>query len=195
MINFTHSRLAPIMQWLSEQSEERSAGDLVSFIVTCPDDFRGSFTGTDLPDGRVIHSYQSLMDLAELNGFRMNTPRKINPTEIRVYFEKLDSGAFWPPKKADDHRYSPRSFFSEIRKSEEPWFYASFLQALQDVSIQPGWQVLDLGMNKGDEIQFIKDHSPPDLFSSLSFTGIDLDRESVEHAARRFQATSNVTPC
>ncbi|MEA1920166.1 MAG: methyltransferase domain-containing protein [Campylobacterota bacterium] len=188
---FTDETLFEMMQWLQTQE-----GDMIAFELLNPDLGRHHYSGTLLTCKDTAYryrSYKALSDLAELLFCNMLTPQIVTECCVRIRFEKLTTTESFhlTTDTAKEEKYGTDSKFSAINKNEEPAFFSAYLKALQSVKIENRKQILDLGINTGDEFELIKTLLSPSAFKAKSFIGVDHSSSAIEEAKRRF-SSSNV---
>jgi len=166
----------------------------ISFEVLDPD-YEAGYAGKELTvEGKkyIYRGYKAWMDLAELLQCRMLTPQKIkNSPLVKLRFKKLDTGSFHTDS-AKSEKYGTDSRFFEINKMEEPAFLYYYQQALSNVNVKNRKRILDLGINRGDEFEVIKNSLSPEAYEALELVGIDHSKSAIQYAATRFPE-NNVT--
>jgi len=160
--------------------------------VPDPDLGRGFYPGERVgPAGGLIHRpLRSWCDLAEGLACRLLTPRTVEGTHVALTFERLGAEASWhaggdasgdapPPQE----RYGADSEFARVRKLEDAGFLLPWLEALGRIHLPPGARVLDLGVNRGDELAaFAWLDGAPDV----TFVGVDHGASALAEARARF---------
>jgi SAM-dependent methyltransferase len=180
----------PLILVLQHLRQALGAGT-VSIEVPDPDLGRGCYPGERVgPGGRLVYRpLRSWCDLAEGLSCRLLTPRAVDGTHVALTFEPLGPEAPWhaggeeagahPPQE----RYGSSSAFARLRKLEDAGFLLPWLEALGRVRLPEGARVLDLGVNRGDELA---------AFSWLaeaphvSFVGVDHSASALAEARERF---------
>ncbi len=122
------------------------------------------------------------VDLAELLKCKMQIPKEKNGN-IELTFIKLDSNNSFHTKTYADktEKYGINSIFFNLNKNKEPYFVYSYQLALKLVDVKNRKNILNLGINKGDEFLFIKELIP-NYFNNLNLTGIDHSKSAIEYA-------------
>ncbi len=168
----------------------------VQVEVPDPDLGRGLYagervTGAGQGEALVHRPLRSWCDLAEGLGCRLLTPRGVDATHVRLTFERLGAEAGFharrggPAADAPRHeRYGADSDFARMRKLEEPGFLLPWLQALGRLPLPEGARVLDLGVNRADELEAFSWLSPPR--EDLHFVGVDHSASALAEARARF---------
>ena len=189
----THS-MQEILPLLEASLQNRSS---VRFYAVDPDLCCDRYAGETINIHGVSYLCRSLrvwMELAELLGCRMMLPQKEPDSPlVHITFKKLAAESFHADKVVEkEEKYGSSSPFSRIHKMEEAAFYYYYRQALQNVNIEKRVRILDLGVNRGDEITVIKKMVDVKKYLNMEFVGIDFSKSAVEEAKKRFHET-NVT--
>ncbi|RKH09077.1 class I SAM-dependent methyltransferase [Corallococcus sp. CA047B] len=159
----------------------------VSIEVPDPDLGRGRYPGERVgPEGGLVHRpLRSWCDLAEGLSCRLRTPRAVDDTHVLLTFEPLGAEAPWHAGGGDrsespQERYGAASDFARVRKFEDAGFLVPWLQAVERLRLPPGARVLDLGVNRGDEL------SAFEAVEGVRFVGVDHSASALEEARRAF---------
>jgi 2-polyprenyl-3-methyl-5-hydroxy-6-metoxy-1,4-benzoquinol methylase len=139
------------------------------------------------PDSNIdAISLKAWVNLAELLKCKLLIP-KIQNSDIVLTFKKLDiSNSFHSQKvKNIKEKYGTNSLFFTIDKLKEPTFSLIYKQALQSVDIANKKHILNLGINRGDEFEFIKKIVPKEQFENINFYGVDHSKSAIEYAKKR----------
>jgi 2-polyprenyl-3-methyl-5-hydroxy-6-metoxy-1,4-benzoquinol methylase len=159
----------------------------VTFEVLHPDRAEG-YAGRFVTLNQKTYIYRSLkswMDLAELLHCKMSLPIAAVDT-IRITYTKLSTDSFHQDIKKTE-KYGINSTFAQIHKMEEPAFLYYYIQALQNVKISQRTEILNLGVNRGDEFEVIKSLLDTKEYKELSFTGIDHSKTAIDCAIEVFK--------
>ena len=118
----------------------------------------------------------------------MLTPKIIDNTHVQLTFQKLKTHDSFHTHTVKDksEKYGINSKFFRINKNEEPTFLHTYIQALRAVKIGTRQSVLNLGINKGDEFELIKQLVKPTHFKSMQLIGIDHSQTAIKYAKQRF---------
>lgn len=163
----------------------------VTIEVPDPDLGRRCYPGERVgPSGTLLHRpLRSWCDLAEGLSCRLLTPRAVDATHIALTFERLGPEAPWHVGgQADEavspqERYGAASAFARLRKLEDAGFLLPWLEALGRIRLPESGRVLDLGVNRGDELAaFSWLEEAPDV----RFVGVDHSATAIEEACARF---------
>jgi SAM-dependent methyltransferase len=166
---------------------------LARIEVPDPDLGRGRYPGERVGPGETLvhRPLRGWCDLAEGLGCRLLTPRAVDATHVALRFERLGPEAPWHVEgrgeEAEENtpreRYGATSAFARVRKLEDPGFLLPYLEALGRVPLAPGARVLDLGVNRGDELAaFAWLPAAPDV----TFVGVDHSPSALAEARARF---------
>jgi hypothetical protein len=181
--------LATIVAWLRSRLDLGEAQ--VCIEVPDPDLGRGLFSGERLSDDQLpspVHRpLRAWCDLADGLSCRLLTPRPVDATWVRLVFERLGSEAGWHGKARTDDapadRYGSESDFARVRKFEDPGFLLPWMEALGRLPLSDGDRVLDLGVNRGDELETFGWMERP---LALTFVGVDHSGSALAEARVRF---------
>ncbi len=165
--------------------------DTFSFSVLNPDLGEGYAGSSILIDGEV-YIYRSLkawMDLTELLHCKMLLPKEGTYPMIILSFKKLktDSSFHLNTVANKYEKYGATSDFFTIHKMEEPAFFYYYDQALDNVKIEARTRVINLGVNRGDEFEVIKNRLDIHKYKNMEFIGIDHSKTAIECAESLFK--------
>lgn len=191
MKKFTNESMYKIIEYMEEKLK---LDDIVSLEVLNPDLGINNYAGETIlfDEEYTYHSYKAWNDLAELMFCKLLTPIVVSDNTINLKFKKINrSDSFHKTQNnSDNEKYGEESIFFRINKNEEPAFLYYYKQALANVKIQTRNSILNLGINKADEFQTIKDSLEEDEFLKKDFVGIDFCPSAIEFAKNRF-STNN----
>ncbi len=192
-MTFTSISMQEILLIIKDTLKNRTS---VSFDVFNPDLGEGYAGHTLVIDGQtyIYRGYKAWMDLAELFTCKMLTPKESAYPLVTITYKKLEikDSFHLDTKKNKEEKYGVNSHFSQIHKMEEPAFFYYYQQALYNVSLEKKKCVLNLGVNRGDEFEVIKNSLDSKTFASMEFVGIDHSRSAIEYAKSIF-TEENVT--
>jgi len=173
MKNLKNLSLLSINSWLEDVLK---TNDTISFIIQNPDNNKNAL------------GFKAWATLAELHYCRLLTPEKISNSEIRLYFKKLNQNDSFHTESIQqrEEKYGVASKFFSIDKSREPSFVLAYKKALESVKIEKRKEVLNLGVNKADEFEFIRELIGEESFNRINFRGIDHSKTALEYAKKRF---------
>jgi hypothetical protein len=69
---------------------------------------------------------------------------------------------------------------------EEPAFLYFYNQALTNVNIEERTRILNLGINRGDEFEVIRNRLDTNKYENMEFVGIDHSKTAIEYAETLF---------
>jgi SAM-dependent methyltransferase len=186
-----HYTTQAMSQIIGELQELLVTQELISFEVVNPDIATSTYAGNLISiEGKdyIYRSYKSWIDLAQLLFCRMLTPQRVSDHIVMISFKKLDNDHSFHTAKVDDmhEKYGADSALALIHKDEEPAFIYYYNQALKAVKINQRTNVLNLGINTGDEFATIQDMLPSELYETINFTGVDHSTSAIATAKERF---------
>jgi SAM-dependent methyltransferase len=172
---------------------ERGASS-VGVRVIDPDQGRGCYSGELVVlEGRT-HRHRPLrvwVDLADRLHLRLATPRLVSGGTIELWFEPLDERARWDVGVSANatEKYGSASGYARISKLEDPNLLLDMGDALERVRLPDAPRILDLGVNRGDELALLL-ALRPEWATQARFVGIDHSASALAEARARF-ATEN----
>jgi len=136
--------------------------------------------------------YKTWVNLAELHFCKMLTPKIVNTQLIELTFQKLnrENSFHSAPINNQQEKYGVDSKFFDINKNEEPTFLHAYKKALEAVNVQDRKNILNLGINKGDEFELIEKLIEKTVFDSIQFNGVDHSQTALDYAKKRFPKTN-----
>ncbi len=190
---FTTQTMQEILPTLQKALAEQ---EQVSFSVLNPE-LRDTYAGSTLEIEGEKYLYRGLKawsDLAELLHCKMLVPKESQYPCITLTFKKLQTQSSFhlDNTKNKEEKYGVTSSFFEIHKMEEPAFYYYYDQALDNVNIADRKRVLNLGVNRGDEFEVIKNKIDINKYDNIEFVGVDHSKTAIEYAEGLFEE-ANVT--
>lgn len=181
---FTEQSMQEILPTLQNLLKEK---DTVSFTILNPDvseGYAGHLVTID-KNTYLYRGYKTWVDLAELLKCKMATPKALNQNLVELTFKKLQTDSFHHDSK-DSEKYGTNSHFSQIHKMEEAAFFYYYDEALNNVKLSSRKRVLNLGINRGDEFEVIKNKLDTKKYQSLQFVGIDHSKTAIRYAETQF---------
>jgi hypothetical protein len=155
--------------------------------------------GGEVVEAEVLESdiktigYKAFADLAQLYFMRLLTPIKKDETTTVLRFQKLHlNSSFHNSDDESSEKYGVESAFFTIDKTREFSFLYHYKKALEFVGIKSKKRVLNLGVNRGDEFEVIKNMLSYDEFCTVEFVGIDYSASAIEFAKKEFSQYENV---
>lgn len=212
MRRFGSESLLDLRDWLVDALRDRPTGARVSFEVPDPDLGTGHYAGEPidrpdvLPEATWRHrGYAVWVELAELLGCRLRTPRLVTEPErprpeeeegpegeegfVRLTFERIDeTDSFHDDTLPPADKYGATSRFARIDKRELPSHALALEAAFQRIALPAGARVLALGVNSGDELALLERTVGAERFASFELVGIDHSASALEKARERFAA-------
>ena len=190
-ITFTHHIMQEILPLLQESLKTDVS---VSFKVLNPDLGEG-YAGNliTIEDKTYIYrGYKAWTDLAELLMCKMLTPKESSYPFVTLRFQKLEiqSSFHLDIQSAKEEKYGTESHFFQINKMEEPAFLYYYQQALTNVKIEEKTRILNLGINRGDEFEVIKNRLNTNKYQNMRFVGIDHSKTAIEYAETQFKESN-----
>lgn len=183
---FTNEPMNEILIFLNEQLKEK---DSIIIEVLNPNVKTDAYAGELLLLDKkyVYRSYKAWSDLAEILFCKMFI-LELKEQTILLEFKKLNLQESFHRDLNDDknEKYGTDSTFFKINKNEEPSFLNTYINALKNVKIEEKRNILNLGINKADEFETIKNILSTDNFNEMNFVGIDYSKSAIEFAKNRF---------
>ena len=186
-MKFTHNTMQEILPRLQNALKTDSS---VSFEILNPDLGEG-YAGNlmTIEDKTYIYrGYKAWTDLAELLMCKMLTPKESSYPLVTLSFQKLETQSSFHlnTQGAKEEKYGTESHFFEINKMEEPAFLYYYNQALTNVKIEERTRILNLGINRGDEFEVIKNRLDTNKYQNMELVGIDHSKTAIEYADTLF---------
>jgi len=166
----------------------------VSFQVLNPDYREGYYAGHIVNiegEDYIYRGYKAWTDLAELLKCKMLTPEKVDTHFVKITFKKLNLDSFHSDSK-EVEKYGTESQFAQIHKMEEPSFLYYYQEALKNVKVDNKKRILNLGVNRGDEFEVIKNTLNINKYKYIELIGIDHSHTAIAQAKSIFKE-DNVT--
>ena len=191
-MHFTIESMQEIISSLQKRLEDE---DNISFEALNPD-LASGYAGAEITIDDKLYlyrGYKSWVDLAQILKCKMLTPKESTYPFIQFSFVKLNSNdSFHLNKTNRDEKYGVESHFWQINKMQEPSFLYYYTQALNNVKISQRTDILDLGVNRGDEFEVIANSMSLDEFDRLNLVGIDHSQTAIEYAQEKFKDNQNI---
>lgn len=187
MKKFVNESMYEIISYFEEELKDNRK---VFIEVLNPNLEKSYYAGEKVVIGNEEFNYRSLKswsDLSELLFCKLFIV-ELKENTIILEFQKLNKIDSFHKDENDDRneKYGEESTFFRINKNEEPAFLYAYMNALKNVKIEEKKFVLNLGINKADEFELIKNIVDEDIFSTINFTGIDYSTSAIEFAKKRF---------
>jgi hypothetical protein len=190
---FTTQTMQEILPLLQNRLKTQKS---ISFSVLDPD-LGERYAGNEIIIDNITYIHRGLkawIDLAELLMCRMLLPKESEYPLITLRFEKLSSQSSFhlDTQSPKEKKYGTDSHFSDIHKMEEPAFLYYYQQALNNVKLENRHHIINLGVNRADEFEVIRNSLNTKKYEKLELVGIDHSKSAVEYARRKFPE-KNVT--
>jgi len=184
---FTHQSMQEILPILQNALKTDAS---VSFEVLNPDLGEGYAGNLITIEERsyIYRGYKAWTDLGELLMCKMLTPKESSYPLVTLCFQKLETQSSFhlETQSPKEEKYGTESHFFEINKMEEPAFLYYYQQALTNVNIEKRTRILNLGINRGDEFEVIKNRLDTNKYQNMDFVGIDHSKTAIEYADTLF---------
>jgi len=180
----TTQKMQEILPLLKEALEIKKTFSFCIFNPDLAEGYAGRLIVYNKKD-YLYRGYKTWVDLAELLGCKMLTPLVEVEPLVRLTFVVLETDSFHHQSK-DKEKYGVASAFSQLHKMEEPAFYYYYQQALENINIAKRKRVLNLGINRGDEFEVIKNMLEPQHYALIDFVGIDHSSSVISYAREYF---------
>ncbi len=186
-MTFTHQTIQEILPLLQNRLKTDAS---VFFEVLNPDLGEG-YAGNliQIEDKSYIYrGYKAWTDLAELLMCKMLTPKESSYPFVTLCFQKLETQSSFhlDTQSPKEEKYGAESHFFQIHKMEEPAFLYYYDQALTNVNIEKRTRILNLGINRGDEFEVIKNRLDTNKYLNMEFVGIDYSKGAIAYANTLF---------
>lgn len=195
MLKFTTHSMLYIMNLLESKLENLIPKDIIEFEVLSPDYADSIYSGNILQINDILylyHGYKAWSDLAHLLKCRMLTPLIKENHLVVIRYQKLNADTSFHTETTDvESKYGLDSIFSQIHKMEEPAFVHYYKQALSNVHINKRLRILNLGVNSGDEFEFIQEYASN--FKNLELIGVDYCSSAIKNAKEKFSNAQNIS--
>ena len=187
MKKFTNESMLVIISYLEKELQNK---DEILFEVLNPDVNIDIYAGEILKIENkefIYRSYKSWCDLAELLFCKMLIS-SITLNTVVIKLQKLNKNDSFHKDLNDEknEKYGEKSTFFRINKNEEPAFLYAYMNALKNVKIEEKTNILNLGINKADEFEIIKEMVNEDIFKQMNFVGVDYSVSAIDFAKKRF---------
>ncbi len=187
-VQYTNQSMFEIINQLKDSLA--SSNNVVLQVVN-PDIFSDKYSGeiVELEDIEYIYrGYKAWINLAEMLHCKILTPKIVNEKLVQITFEKLNKESSFHLKNDIDRveKYGVNSLFNRINKNEEPTFLNAYAHALSSVRIKNRKNILNIGINRGDEFALIKEMLSKEEFENLKLVGIDHSITAINEARNRF---------
>lgn len=185
MKKFTNETMYEIINFMQNELLHK---DSVQIKVLNPSVSKDLFSGEiiKLEEEFIYRSFKVWSDLSEILFCKMYVS-SIDKYFMDLQFEKLNSNDSFHNQQLinPNDKYGIESIFFRINKNEDPTFLNNYVNALKNVKIENKKVVLNLGINKADEFEVIKQILDNNL-SDIEFHGVDFSSTAIEFSKERF---------
>lgn len=189
---FQDESLFAIYEAIQERVMSWQVGDPpICFEVSDPDGSASHFAGEAFSEGSIYRSYRTWIELCEQMNLRFLTPQVREDGFVCLRVVPLQTEQSWheqAPPSGDREKYGAETDFARINKLEEPSFLVEYIESLKMLGLEEGAEILDLGINKGDEFAIFEDLYPTEIYQSMRFVGVDHATSALAVARERFPA-------
>ena len=186
-MTFTYHTMQEILPILQNRLKTDTS---VSFEVLNPDLGEGYAGNLITIEERsyLYRGYKAWTDLAELLMCKILTPKESSYPLVTLCFKKLETQSSFhlDTQSPKEEKYGTESHFFDINKMEEPAFLYYYNQALTNINIEKRTRILNLGINRGDEFEVIKNRLDTNKYQNMEFVGIDHSKTAIEYADTLF---------
>ncbi|MCW8837115.1 MAG: class I SAM-dependent methyltransferase [Thiovulaceae bacterium] len=134
---------------------------------------------------------KALVDLAQIFFLKIENIYMENNAVI-ICMKRLDKQSSFHHEENSCEKYGTQSEFFNIDKTKEFSFLYYYLEALKFIGIDKQQNILNIGVNKGDEFSVIKELLSEDDFKNKNFLGIDYSKSIIKYAKEQFIDSKNV---
>jgi len=134
--------------------------------------------------------FKSFVDLAQIYFLKMLMPFQKDEKTIVLRFIKLDESNSFHKESISSEKYGVGSEFFNIDKTKQFSFLYHYKKALEFVNVKSKKQILNLGINRGDEFRVIEQILRKEIFDEKSFVGVDYCASAIEYAKNEFNSSN-----
>lgn len=127
------------------------------------------------------------IDLAQIYKMKLIVINNEEDRDVELSFKKLDEYRSFHKEKQHDEKYGVKSDFFKIDKISQFSFLYYYQEALNFCDIKIKNKILNIGINKGDEFEVIKNMLSEKEFNAKEFVGIDYSSTIIKYAQEKFQ--------
>ena len=135
----------------------------------------------------IYRSFKSWSDLAEILFCKLLIVG-LQENKVQIKFQKLNKTESFHNDVNDEknEKYGEDSTFFRINKNDEPSFLYAYMNGLINVKIEEKKEILNLGINKADEFEVIKNLLDEETLNQMNLVGIDYSSSAIEFSKKRF---------
>lgn len=187
MKKITNENMFEIISYLEKELKNN---DYVSIEILNPSIKDDIYAGEKLIiDNQefIYRSFKSWSDLAEILFCKLLI-LGLQENKVQIKFQKLNKTESFHNDVNDEknEKYGEDSTFFRINKNEEPSFLYAYMNALINVKIEEKKEILNLGINKADEFEVIKNLVKQETLNQMNLVGIDYSSSAIEFSKKRF---------
>lgn len=187
-MEYTNQSMFEIINQLRDSLAHNNS---VALRVVNPDMCNSKYSGEIVEFDNIVYiyrGYKAWINLAEMLHCRVLTPKIIDEKLVEITFEKLNKESSFHINNDTDkvEKYGANSLFNRINKNEEPSFLNTYAHALASVKIRNRKNILNLGINKGDEFALIEQILSKEEFENVKLVGIDHSVTAINEARNKF---------
>ncbi|MBP6713523.1 MAG: methyltransferase domain-containing protein [Aliarcobacter sp.] len=187
MKKITNENMFEIISYLEKELKNN---DYVSIEILNPSIKDDIYAGKKLIiDNQefIYRSFKSWSDLAEILFCKLLIVG-LQENKVQIKFQKLNKTESFHNDVNDEknEKYGEDSTFFRINKNEEPSFLYAYMNALTNVKIEEKKEILNLGINKADEFEVIKNLLDEETLNQMNLVGIDYSSSAIEFSKKRF---------
>lgn len=128
---------------------------------------------------------KAFVDLAQIYKMRLIAINQENK-DVELNFKKLNENSSFHKKKRGDEKYGVDSDFFKIDKISQFNFLYYYQEALNFCDIKSKNKILNIGINKGDEFEVIKNMLSKEEYNTKELVGIDYSKTIIKYAQDKF---------
>lgn len=187
MKKISNENMFEIILYLEEELKNYDSVKLEVLNPSIKDDIYAGESITVDGQDFIYRSFKSWSDLAEILFCKLLV-LKVEERKVEIKFQKLNKTESFHNDINDEknEKYGEESTFFRINKNEEPSFLYAFRNALKNVKIEEKRDILNLGINKADEFEVIKNIVDKQTLNEMNLVGIDYSLSAIEFAQKRF---------
>ena len=187
MKKITNENMFEIISYLEKELKNN---DYVSIEILNPSIKDDIYAGEKLIiDNQefIYRSFKSWSDLAEILFCKLLIVG-LQENKVQIKFQKLNKTESFHNDVNDEknEKYGEDSSFFRIKKKEEASFLYAYMNALINVKIEEKKEILNLGINKADEFEVIKNLLDEETLNQMNLVGIDYSSSAIEFSKKRF---------
>ncbi len=189
--DYSDRPLCAILEELRDRIRQLDPQEIFDFLALDPDLCTGRYAGERIEiqqEQGICRGWDDWNTLARHLGCRLLTPRCESGSKVCVRLQKLSPKSFHTSDASScGEKYASHSPYARIRKNETPAFFCDYRRALERLQIPRRRRILDLGLNRGDELEPILELAGENA-QSLEITGVDLACDALAEAQKRWPA-------